>query len=230
MAITIFPTSFQYSFLHCFQENGKNVSVLFTPSHKKAQYIHLELDNDVFENQYIVWCEILQAKNKTKQLLSIIECLFPQNTSISKFYSSSNTNLVNEMQLIIPPRFTADRIEFVMSTIVPNFCGDVCGVYVDSIVDQKKRFDRYMKEHNNFESYETPQQMFVRKTSLPEIYEVLSTPTTCKKGILFIRTLLEAKKMTEMFNTNNNNNNNNSLISLPCYYDKVRKHWIPVFN
>lgn len=219
MSITIFPTSFEFSLLHCFQENGKNVCVLFT-GNKTAQYVHLELDNDIFQEKYIVRCEILQTKNKSKQILSLIECLNPKEANLTKFLENHPSN---EMQIIIPPRFSIEQIEFVSNFIIPNFCGDVCGIFIDSPEYQAQRFGEFIEEQRLSPNGNTPISMIVRKTKLPEIYEVLSLSTANRKGILFVRTLDEAKKLNLLFD-------NCSLITLQCSYDKIRNHWIPLFS
>jgi hypothetical protein len=157
-------------------------------------------------NNHLIICDIIKLYGEKRAF--DIEFMY------NLFNNDGIINLedkTNEYKISLPVLFDTTEISTVMNFVVPNF---FCKVNGTSLINENLSLMQSIHPVSN--------DFLVRKTKLPEIYEIYKDEFTQLHGnnVLYISSKEIALEMLKLFE------NKNSL-RMKCIFDKVKDRWFP---
>lgn len=184
---------------------------------------YMEIDH-CFDKDFLFEGYLYKTANKYQFLIT--DLLFINTDIISSDYNIRitiineiimNLNLIdlnNQMSINIHPIFNKIN-EKLIKIFKDNFIykNDICSI---EVVDNLKK-TRYLDVNNLDQTIK-----IIQTTKLSDVYKVYNDQTNDFEGILYIKGLLESKKIKQLFT-------DRSQIQLKCSYNNTFKKWEPLF-
>ncbi len=223
----IYPSAFNPCILRCVLKNGIPTTTLYMEHTCDTKYVQLAFAEDVFEEDDILFkCDLMEAKDggfpyliiqdilkmreknwkevKPMVRYELIKMLFYDPT----YFDINSTD--NGFRVRLPILFDVSQIHEVYDFILPNFYGVVHGV-------------NFIKDTHSQVSKSKDNQYIIRKTSLPEVYELYMDGIQPLPGnnIAYIPTMELSRKLKELLSQRNS-------AKVSCILNEERQKWIPV--
>lgn len=220
-------TKENYNILYFFpdQNNVSNDKMISNP----FSDFYLEIDNR-FNKEYLFEGYLYKTTNNKYNFL-ISDFLMLDDNVINLDFNMRFTmlnetimdlnlyNLNNEMTINLHPIFNREN-ENMINIFKNNFIykDDLCCI---EIIDNFRK-TRYLDKENN-----DPVYKLIECCNQSDVYNVYDDKTNNLQGILYIKGLIESKKIKQLFL---NNESRNKKIKILCSYNKNFKKWQPILN
>jgi hypothetical protein len=223
----IYPSSFNPCILRCALENGREVSTLYMQQTSDTMYVQLASTEKIFNEQDSLFrCELMEARDGGLPFLIVYDVIkigdrkfdnvrYPVRFELCRQIIEdeeyfSQTSYMNEFRVRIPILYPLEQIDQVFTYIIPNMYGIAHGV-------------AFIKDGFNDSTKVSGNNYLIRKTKLPEVYELYVDGTTPVPGnnIAYIPTLELAKKVKNFLANRNS-------ARVKCEFNENRQKWVPI--
>ena len=223
----IYPTAGNPCVLRLVMKNGNPMCTLYMEHTFDTRFVQLAFADDVFKEQETLFrCDYMEPKDGGLPFLVILDIIksdvrsyddvkrgvrleFVKMLITDKSYFDVDS-VINEFRVRLPYLLDVKLVNEMVEFILPNFYGIVNGfAFVkDEYIDNSKAKDN---------------QYIIRKTRLPEVYELYIDGVEPVSGnnIAYIPTMELSKKLKSFLG-----NKNSSKIQ--CTFNEERNKWIPV--